>query len=643
MSVCLSQELIERYTAGTCSDDELQAIEVHLAECESCREQTESARLSIISQNGSDSARFSGGTGDHSIERTLALDDEQPVQPASEPGKSPDHRQFHSEPIEKTRVLGDKHANTPPSGHGPAAATDQTLSLDDVSPAESASQLTKFPSDGQNFAKALESMITGYEVLEEMPRGGQAAVYKAIHTATKTKVAIKVLLPTLLASARARHYFEREAELIASLDHPNIVSIRDSGIIHHQYYFVMQYVDGQPLQRYVRLHKLSFREIVVLFNKVCTAINYAHQQGVIHRDLKFGNILVDKRGEPHVLDFGLAKATGLSEKSPDKAVVTVTGQLSGTLSTMSPEQAAGRPDQIDVRTDVYSLGVMLYHMLTGQYPYEVGGSTLEAIQNIQKADPVRPRQIDRKFDSDVEAILLTALAKDPAERYQSTAELKSDIQHWLEGRPIRVKSISTLYLLRKIITRHRYTSTVAALLLLIILGFAYTCLDLYLTAEKARKEQEEYAARLTAQTQRANALTRPLVFTCFLNAWSRGNHPLAGAVFNFLSEGSKERQAASFLINSKSVAEKEVGFRQGLSEKDGWFADFIIGENHLKNGNRKEAREAYRRSYEAIRQFSQNDNRSTDRLLIEQVKQGLDELDAVNKPTENGEEPQTEK
>jgi tRNA A-37 threonylcarbamoyl transferase component Bud32 len=643
MGVCLSQELIELYTAGTCSGDELRAIEVHLAECESCREQTESARRTITSAAKPNSSRLSPGTPDHSIERTLALDDEQPVRPVSEPRKSPDHRLFHSEPIEKTRLLEDEHASTLPSGRGPAAPTEQTLSLDDVSPGQAASQLTTFPPDGQNFAKALESMIDGYEVLEEMPRGGQAAVYKAIHTATKTKVAIKVLLPTLLASARARHYFEREAELIASLDHPNIVSIRDSGIIHHQYYFVMQYVDGQPLGRYVRLHKLSFREIVVLFNKICAAITYAHQQGVIHRDLKFANILVDRRGEPHVLDFGLAKATGLSEKSPDKALATMTGQLSGTLSTMSPEQAAGRPDRIDVRTDVYSLGVMLYHMLTGQYPYDVSGSTLEALQNIQKVDPIRPRQLDRKFDSDVEAILLTALAKDPAERYQSAAELQSDIQHWLDGRPIRVKSISTMYLLRKIIVRHRYSSTVAALLLLIILGFAYTCFDLYLTAEKARKEQEEYAVRLTAQTETANALRRPLVFTCFLNAWSRGNRPLAALVLNFLSEGSKERQAAGFLINSKSVAEKEAGFRQGLSEKDGWFADFIVGENHRKNGSQKEAIEAYRRSYEAIRQSSQDDNQSVDGLLVEQVKQRLDELDAVNKPTEQGEEPQTEK
>ena len=639
MGVCLSQELVGRYIAGTCSDDELRTIEIHLAECERCREKTESIRPGITFGSKPGSDHSSGDAGGGSVEETLALD-EYPVQ--SEPGIPPAHRRSGSGPTEKTRVLEDEHANTPPSGGGRVGPTEQTLSLDDVSAGQAAPQLTRFPSGGQNFAKALESMIAGYEVLEEMPRGGQAAVYKAIHTATKTKVAIKVLLPTLLASARARHYFEREAELIASLDHPNIVSIRDSGIIHHQYYFVMQYVDGQPLERYVRRNELSFREIIVLFNKICAAITYAHQQGVIHRDLKFANILVDKRGEPHVLDFGLAKAVGLSEKSPDKAVLTVTGQLSGTLSTMSPEQAAGRPDQIDVRTDVYSLGVMLYHMLTGQYPYEVGGSTLEALQNIQKADPIRPRQLDRKFDSDVEAILLTALAKDPAERYQSTAELQSDIQNWLEGRPIRVKSISTLYLLRKIVARHRFTSTVAALLLLIVLGFAYTCFDLYLTAEKARKEQESYAAQLTAQTDRAKTLTRSLVFTCFLNAWRQGDSFLTRLVFGYLSEGSKERRAAMFLLNPRPVADKETGFRQGLPERDIWFADFIVGECHLRSGNRNEAIEAYRRSYESIRQLSQHDGMNVGGILANQVKERLNELDATDKSAEEGQQQQTE-
>ena len=463
MSACLTQELVKRYTDGDCIAEERQAIETHLAECESCQQQIESARSKIAEPDKSDSAGVYKAAAKAPVEKTCVLQDDFP-----------------------TRTI----------------------------PPEAALQ-----SDKPDFAKSLESMIEGYEIVEEMPRGGQAAVYKAVHTATKTNVAIKVLLPTLLASARARYYFEREAELIASLDHPNIVSIRDSGIIHHQYYFVMQYIEGQPLERYVRSEKLSFRETVVLFSKICTAITYAHQQGIIHRDLKFANILVDKRGEPHILDFGLAKAVGLSEQAPDNAVATMTGQLAGMLSTMSPEQAAGRPDLIDVRTDVYSLGVMLYHMLTGQYPYEVTGSTLQVLQNIQKTDPIRPRQIIRKFDSDVEAILLTALDKEPTKRYQSTAELKSDIEHWLDGRPIRFKSISTTYLLRKIIARHRYTSTVAALLLLIIIGFAYVSFDLYITAKKAQRDTEDYATQLTAETARRVALSRPFVFTFFLEAW----------------------------------------------------------------------------------------------------------------------------
>lgn len=578
MSVCLTQELVERYTAGDCLADERQVIETHLAECESCRQQIESSKSNVCRPEKPDSADDYKTAIDASIEKTAVLQDDFPT------------KAIPHEPVS--------------------------------------------PSSKPDFAKSLGSMIEGYEIVEEMPRGGQAVVYKAIHTATKTHVAIKVLLPTLMASARARYYFEREAELIASLDHPNIVSIRDSGIIHHQYFFVMQYIDGEPLEQYVHSHKLSFQETVQLFKKICTAITYAHQQGIIHRDLKFANILVDERGEPHVLDFGLAKATGLSEKAPDKAVATMTGQLAGTLSTMSPEQAAGRPDLIDVRTDVYSLGVILYRMLTGQYPYEVTGSTLEVLQNIQKADPVRPRQIIRKFDSDVEAILLTALAKDPDERYHSAADLKSDIDNWLDGRPIRVKSISTTYLLRKIIARHRYTSTVAALLLLIIIGFAYVSFDLYITTKKAKQKTEDYARQLTTQIARSRALERGSAFSMFLEAWRQNNVSRAGLVFGYMSEGSKEMEAARFLADSSPVADKESNFRRSISEENSWFAEFIIGESHLKSGNRKEALAAFKRSYEDFGQSSQGDKSGADGWILEQLEKRLQDLSSADESAE---------
>ncbi len=577
MGVCLTQELVERYTTGECPPAERHVIEAHLAECETCRRQTESTRSSGKPKFEIRDSKFRAEDPG-----TCVLADELPTKSLAEPSM-------------------------------PACGPD-------------------------DFAKSLGSMIEGYEILEELPRGGQAVVYKAVHTATKTHVAIKVLLPTLLASARARYYFEREAELIASLDHPNIVAIRDSGIIHHQYYFVMQYIDGQPLEQYVRSENLSFREKVLLFHKVCGAITYAHQQGVMHRDLKFANILVDQRGEPHVLDFGLAKAIGLSERAQDGAVATMTGQLAGTLSTMSPEQAAGRPDLIDVRTDVYSLGVILYRLLTGQYPYDVNGSTLEVLTNIQKAEPVRPRQIIRKFDSDVEAILLTALAKEPDQRYHSAADLRSDIEHWLDGRPIRVKCISTTYLLRKIISRHRYTSTVAALLLLIVLAFAYVSFDLYRTAEKRKGELEVVNRQLTATTERNVALVRPFVFNFFLDAWRQNRKPQAVFVLRFLSDGSKEQKAALFLFDASPIDQKQAGFRRALGDANSWFAEFIIGENYLKGGERDKALEAFKASSALMPESMKSDparsNGGVDSWFAGQVKNRLEELSSLDRQKE---------
>ena len=587
MGVCLTQELVERYVSRSCSADEQQAIEAHLTKCQGCRQQIESCRSNI-----SASGKSYSSNADKDATKV---------------------------PVDQTRVI----------------SVDQTRVLEDA-PTKSITQVTATPYGKQDFVKSLESMIEGYEIVEEMPRGGQAVVYKAIHTATKTNVAIKVLLPTLLASARARYYFEREAELIASLDHPNIVGIRDSGIIHQQYFFVMHYIDGQPLERHVRSEKLSFREKVIVFNKICTAITYAHQQGVIHRDLKFANILVDKRGEPHVLDFGLAKAVGLSEQNPDRAVATMTGQLAGTLSTMSPEQAAGRPDLIDVRTDVYSLGIILYHMLTGQYPYEVTGSTLEVLQNIQKNDPIRPRTIIRKFDSDVEAILLTALAKEPDKRYHSAADLKSDIEHWLNGLPIRVKSISTMYLLRKIIARHRYTSTVAVLLLLIVLGFAFVCFDLYITARKDRQKFENIASQWKVEAKKVPTLERRTTFDFLLDMWHAGLIQDANRTFLFLKVGSKEKKAAAFLLNPKLLAEKEPDFRKSLSDDFTGYVDFIVGEHHLHAGNNKEALKAYQDSFTAIQQSRQR-NLPIDTWLVTMIKVRLKNLNTDDEPAQESE------
>ena len=472
-------------------------------------------------------------------------------------------------------------------------------------------------------------VFENYRILEELPRGGQAVVYGAIHIPTNTKVAIKVLLPSLLASKRARYYFEREAEVIAALDHPNIVRIRDSGIIHGQYFFVMEYVDGQPLDRYAQAERLSFRERVRLFNKVCAAVTYAHQQGIIHRDLKFANILMDKRGEPRILDFGLAKAVGLSELAAKDTMPTMPGHWAGSLSNMSPEQASGKPEMVDMRTDVYALGAILYYLLANRYPYDVTGSTLEVLQNIQKAEPVRPRTFIRRFDSDIEAILLTALAKKREQRYQSAADFKGDIDNWLQGRPIRVRSVSTIYLLRKIIVRHRYVSAVAALLLVIILSFAYVSFDLYLSAERARRESETIAQQWSSEGARLVDYSHqlmPLAFAKFLQAWREGNYGKAHAIALYLETDSKEKKAASFLLDRRELTEKEGDFHKGFSEQNIWFVDFVLGEHYLKKGDKEKANEAYRRSYRALMQVAAEDKSDIDKLLEEQIKANLYEL-----------------
>src|SRR4029079_10079841 len=264
----------------------------------------------------------------------------------------------------------------------------------------------------------------------EIHRGGQGVVYQAIQKNTKRKVAIKVMREGPFAGAKDKVRFEREVQILGSLNHPHIVAIHDSGLAAGNFYFVMDYISGQPLDLYMSSGKRSIDETLRLFIKIGQAVTAAHLRGIIHRDLKPRNIRIDQNGEPHILDFGLAEiatAEVMGESRPQ--VMTIPGQFVGSLPWASPEQAEGTPDKIDVRTDVYSLGVVLYEMLTGKFPYEVVGNMRDVLDNILRAEPARPSTVRRQINDEVETIVLKCLAKDRDRRYQSARELARDIDH----------------------------------------------------------------------------------------------------------------------------------------------------------------------------------------------------------------------
>jgi serine/threonine protein kinase len=496
-------------------------------------------------------------------------------------------------------------------------------------------EASRFPLDESLAGKSLEGLLENYQILEELPRGGQAVVYKAVHRPTKMKVAVKVLLPTLLGSAKARRAFEREVDLAASLNHPNIVHIHDSGISRGQYYFSMEYVHGRPLDSFATVKALDTRARVLLFAKVCDAVACAHQYGVIHRDLKPSNILVDDRGEPHVLDFGLAKAGGPMGTAENAA--SLTGEIKGTVSYMSPEQAEGRSDLVDVRSDVYTLGVILYELLTGRFPYDVTGSTLTVIQTIQRDDPVRPRQIISRFDSDLEAILLKCLTKERSQRYQSAAELYQELHRWLQGLPIMAKSVSSLYLLKKVVVRHRYTSLVVTLLVVIVVSFGLASFDLYRTARSARHQTEVIADQWHKESIRQLSLNREMVFVKFLDAFHAGRLEGARLAAVFLGNASTEGRAVRFLLDPNLPPAKIQAFRASVKSEpnapDAWLVDLAAGEDYLRRGQHQEALQAYQRSKQAAGLLARQS------LLYNLLKARLYDLEQA--PEARGQGPQT--
>ncbi|MCC7292718.1 MAG: serine/threonine protein kinase [Phycisphaerales bacterium] len=340
--------------------------------------------------------------------------------------------------------------------------------------------------------------IPGYEILHEIHRGGQGVVYRAHQKSAGRTVAIKVMREGPFAGPLDRARFDREVRILGALRHPNIVAIHDSGQSSGHFYYVMDYIAGQSLDAHVAERKPDLAAALKLFLKICDAVNAAHLRGIVHRDLKPGNVRVDAAGEPFILDFGLARGAGAWAQSVPQPV-TVTGQFIGSLQWASPEQTEGIPDRVDMRTDVYSLGMILFHMLTGKFPYDVASEMWVVVDQIRRAEPVRPRTLRREIDDDLETILLKCLRKDRERRYQTSGELAKDLRHYLAGEAIEAKRDSSWYVLRKTLQRHRAAVTSAALVAVGLVVFSIVTFAMYRTAEaeRARAQTEAMKSRQT--------------------------------------------------------------------------------------------------------------------------------------------------
>ncbi|HEX3280666.1 MAG TPA: protein kinase [Pyrinomonadaceae bacterium] len=271
-----------------------------------------------------------------------------------------------------------------------------------------------------------------YELLEEVGRGGQGVVYRARQKSLNRTVALKVLSTGRWTTKPRLKRFRLEAETAASLDDPNIVPIYEIGECDGSCYFSMKLVEGAPLDQLVRRELLPIRRTAELIAKLARAVHYAHQRGILHRDIKPGNILVDAKGEPHLTDFGLARLT------ETESTVTRTIETLGTPSYMAPEQALGNNDQFTSATDVYGLGAVLYHLLTGHPPF-AGGTTYDTIRLLLETEPRQPRLWNPKIDRDLTTICLKCLEKDPQRRYPSALALAEDLDRWLKYDPIHAR------------------------------------------------------------------------------------------------------------------------------------------------------------------------------------------------------------